>query len=222
MLKAFRILSDSTATLALSALIIAVFFISPDISLGGDWYATASEPWRLAAYSLLHNRPQHLVINLALLLSFGSRYETSTSALRLLVVFIAGGIMGGTLFAAASAASGNTSVTLCGSSAAVIAVMCACQTDRRSGFSVWGLSPFFVPILLTLDSIMGLFGSNTGGSLAHIGGIIAGVAAGLLANRPSTGSNHPGHIIGKAERSGYSSLTGEERDILFNQNSTEK
>ena len=37
MLKAFRILSDSSATLVLSALIIAVFFISPDISLGGDW-----------------------------------------------------------------------------------------------------------------------------------------------------------------------------------------
>lgn len=83
MLKAFRILSDSTATLALSALIIAVFFISPDISLGGDWHATASEPWRLAAYSLLHNRAQHLVINLALLLSFGSRYETRLSLIHI-------------------------------------------------------------------------------------------------------------------------------------------
>lgn len=218
-MKYIRQLSESTATLILAAINITIFATGANCALSSDFPTTLDEPWRIGTYMFVHSRPGHFVFNMVLLLVAGCHYERRTSSLWLISTYIAGGVFGGLLFAGATSFAHNANANLTGASAAIISIICAASIDRRSRFSIWGLPYTWIIVFLSIDSISGLFGANPGGSLAHIGGIITGIVSGWLANRRKKPAQPISHVIDKAQKSGYSSLTPEERIILFNQKS---
>lgn len=226
--KFIRLLSESGATLALATLNIAFYvaattgWISADFLLGSDWQQTAACPWTLASYMAIHAEAPHLITNTVVLLLFGAYYEHRTSPMRMLAAYLSGGLLGGIFFAATAAFSVNTSASLSGASAAVIAVACAASCDRRSTFRFWGLPSQWIIFYLAISSISELFGANPGGGIAHIGGIIAGLTIGLAANRTSISDKSLSNLVDKANQSGFAALSKEERALFFNQNSTKR
>ena len=81
-----------------------------------------SRPWTLLSYMAVHFDVLHMLFNVLWLYWFGRIMLISLSDRHLALGFVGGGVAGGLLFLL-SAAFGYGSGWLCGSSAAVIAVM---------------------------------------------------------------------------------------------------
>ncbi len=187
----------------------------------------AAAPWQLLTYSLTHTGLIHLLVNLIVLVVGGSLLEKSTSTLRMFAVYAAGAIAGAVVFAATCVAVGVDDATLSGSSAAVLAVCAAWLGQLPEASSMIKSNPRIrlAVIVVLLIAVAGVTGDNPGGSLAHIGGIVTGWLLGRyfannraaasdmsdLSDKPDPSSD----ILAKAERSGFASLSADERRRLF-------
>ena len=208
-------------------------FDTPDssspLALHGSLGDIAAAPWQLLTYSLTHTGLIHLIVNLIVLVVGGSLLEKSTSTLRMLIVYIAGALAGAVVFAATCAAVGVDDATLSGSSAAVLAVCAAWlgQLPEATTMIKSNSRIRLAVIVVLLIAVAGITGDNPGGSLAHLGGIVTGWLLGRhfalsdksdLSDRsdPSDkASSQASDILAKAERSGFASLSADERRRLF-------
>ncbi|MDE6547613.1 MAG: rhomboid family intramembrane serine protease [Muribaculaceae bacterium] len=138
-----------------------------------------SRPWTLLTYMLVHFDILHMLFNVLWLYWFGRIMLITLSDRHLLLSFIGGGIAGGLLFLAASAI-GYGSGWLCGCSAAVIAVMSVAAIrlpDHRINlFLIGEVKLKWVAVACCLLTFLG----GGGNQAAHMGGLIWGVAIGLL------------------------------------------
>ena len=138
--------------------------------------------------------------------------------------------------------------SLIGSSASVIAVVTAVAIlmphFKMHLLLIGSVSVKWIAIVTIVLVLVGVTGSNAGGEIAHIGGVIAGVFYGLWIKRghelsfrrpsrrhtpaePPSSSSSSGTglsaderaeldaILDKIKKSGYTSLTSSERDRLF-------
>lgn len=211
----------STAVLAVAnaAVYIAAWAQGADIAslkLSGDFSMAAGHPWTLLTYMFCHNHPGHLAINLAVLAAAGTMYERRRGHAAMLGTYITGGIAGGIIFVGAASAAGLTHASLAGASAAVLAVGTALITSSRRAAMRIRRTPAAIAALglAAIAILWGLRGPNAGGSIAHIGGISAGIACGLLSRTKRTAQTDHSAIIEKARTSGYASLTDDERKKL--------
>lgn len=138
-----------------------------------------SRPWTLVSYMAVHFDVLHMLFNVLWLYWFGTIMLITLSDRHLLLTFIGGGLVGGLLFLG-SAAIGYGSGWLCGASAAVIAVMCVAAIrlpdHRIKMFLIGEVKLKWVAVVCCLLTFLG----GGGNQAAHIGGLLWGVAIGLL------------------------------------------
>lgn len=179
--------------------LVAVWLLVTLLSLGGrllhfyvpvaEWLTLPSlftlfltRPWTLITYMAVHFDVLHMLFNVLWLYWFGRIMLITLSDRHLAVAFIGGGLSGGILFLA-SAALGYGSGWLCGCSAAVIAVMCATALRLPdhpvSLFLIGEVKLKWVAVACCLLTFIG----GGGNQAAHIGGLLWGVAFGLMLRR---------------------------------------
>lgn len=138
-----------------------------------------TRPWTLLTYMTVHFDVLHMLFNVLWLYWFGRIMLVSLSDRHLALVFTAGGIAGGILFLV-SAALGYGAGWLCGCSAAVIAVMCATAMllpDHPVGlFLIGEVKLKWVAVACCILTFVG----GGGNQAAHIGGLLSGLAFGLM------------------------------------------
>lgn len=138
-----------------------------------------TRPWTLLTYMAVHFDVLHMLFNVLWLYWFGRIMLTTLSDRHLAVAFAGGGIFGGLLFLL-SAALGYGSGWLCGCSAAVISVMCATAIRLPDHplhlFLIGEVRLKWVAAACCLLTFIG----GGGNQAAHIGGLLWGVAFGLM------------------------------------------
>lgn len=200
----------------------------------------ATCPWSALTYMFVQVDFLHLAVNMLLLYSFGTMLTGLTSGRTLIGTYIAGGLAGAALFVTAGSLFSGlwTQTRLIGASGAVMAVMMAVTTLSPS-LRV-RIFPFSTPVrlawvtaaILLIELVSLLTSGNGGGHLAHLGGALAGVAAGFVIRRRRGATGRAARkamasaarspkptidsIIDKIRTSGHKSLTPEERRIFFN------
>lgn len=141
------------------------------------------QPWSLLTYMFMHTGVLHLLFNMLCLYWFGNLFLQFFSAKHLRGLYVVGGICGGLLYIISYnlfpyfADAVYTSYLL-GASASVLAIITA-VVIREPDCSVRLLFfgnlklKYLVAFLIFLD-IMMITSENSGGHLAHLGGVLAG------------------------------------------------
>ncbi len=185
------------------------------MSLPGDISIVIDRPWTLITYMFSHAHPWHFALNLVVLIVAGALYEYRRGHAALLAAYLTGGIAGGALFVAAASSAGPSQASLAGASAAALAVCAAIPASINNIVNLLRTPAAVLGIIFSIVLILwGLLGPNPGGSIAHIGGIAAGIACGLLARPAQPSTVDISDIIDKVRTSGYASLTDDERKKL--------
>lgn len=212
--------------------------ISCFLWIEGDLQDLVSQPWRMVTYLFVHGDIGHLVVNMLVFIFFGHSFEKMLGYKRLVELYFLGGIIAGVsyplwVFVARIADFYLFGLPLLGASGAIIAVVVAnfCYAPcQRMNFFGYKLPSFWITSLVLLWGL--LFASpwdNAGGFFAHLGGFITGISYVMwlrISRRKNLFIGKNGRqcreddrqiepIVDKIKRSGYSSLSAEERRILF-------
>lgn len=254
------------------AINVVVFILGLLLSSYMHWFKLPSDfigfivkPWTIITYAFLHFDVWHILFNMLWLYFLGEMFLNLFSPKMALNVYFLGAISGGLLFILGYTLLPNFFVgnpTLVGASAAVRALLiflCAYMPNQEIRFFTFNLKLWYVGAAIVVLDVLGLFGANSGGNLAHLGGSLLGyVYAKQLLNgqdigkgfervmdtvvswfRPSkktplktvhknkTGGYNKSDfkefnqqkkidvILDKISKSGYDSLTAEEKEFLF-------
>ena len=207
------------------------------LTLPSAFTAFLERPWTLLTYMWVHFDVLHMLFNVLWLYWFGRLLLIDASDRTLALYFFGGGVSGGLLFLASSAA-GLGGGWLCGCSAAVIAVMCGAafrHPDLELNLLLIGRVRLkWVALACCLLTFLG----GGGNQAAHIGGLLWGVGLALIwpwlrSRRPQGGERRrrPDRMIralndhrtdmqrldallDKIRLSGYGSLSRRERKEL--------
>lgn len=210
-----------------------------------------TRPWTLVTYMFAQYDLLHVVFNMLWLYWFGTMFTMTASSRRLLTLYLCGGLAGAVLFMLGYMVLPmfhSSYGSLIGSSASVIAVVTAVAIlmprFKMHLLLIGSVSVKWIAIVTIVLVLVGVTGSNAGGEIAHIGGVIAGVLYGLWIKRGHEFSFHrpawrrapadapaPSQssdsglsaderaqldaILDKIKKSGYTSLTPSERERLF-------
>lgn len=213
---------------------INAMYLSPSFS------SILSRPWTLLTYSLLHNSGLHLLLNFLLLWLFAP-IQLHAQGWRSFISSYLGGIaVGGICFVAVSEllrASGLPllGLPLVGASAAMIAIagsVVAYRPTAEVPLPVLGsLQSWQVGLFVVLLLLLAYGGYNVGGLIAHLSGLLWGLALGLwhrhrtrsIAARlrvSATEREQYRELLDKVQRSGYQSLSEEEKTLLVSYHDT--
>lgn len=217
------------------------------------------KPWTLLTYMWVHYDVLHVLFNMLWLYWFGTIFLYSSTPKQLLALFIYGGVGGGvTYLATAAVLPAIAGGGLIGSSAAVMAIVIATAIIYPDFpvrlFFLGEVKLKWIAIATIVIFTIGLYGTNAGADVAHIGGAAVGVAYGIcfrrgtditrpfnrlidsvvtLVTRPSARPPKVGPsqrrpdtrvsddraeldaILDKIKKSGYASLTADEKRRLF-------
>lgn len=193
-------------------------------------------PWTLLTYMFTQTDIWHAVFNMLWLYWFGLMYQNLTSPWRLIKLYIAAGLCGALCYIAGSELWPDAcGAWLEGASAAVMGVVtataCLIPDYRMYLFLLGPVKIKWIAIVTIAIFAAGLTGSNAGAHIAHLGGVAAGAAWVYLPRLKSRGKKAApaGHcrgseldaraeldaILDKVRRSGYGSLTADERRRLL-------
>ncbi|NLM39766.1 MAG: rhomboid family intramembrane serine protease [Firmicutes bacterium] len=175
---------NSPATFALllvNVIVFAILTLSPD--LAGVFLLDPSlvweKPWTLVTVFFSHELPIHILLNMLLLVVFGTRLEKETHARVILGVYLLCGFIGSLSTVAYAAAIGYQGGLTAGASASafgIAAAYAALKPDAvilKSKARNWVIALFVVNALLTVQNAQ----VSVGGA-AHALGIIVGLAIG--------------------------------------------
>ncbi|KAB1067698.1 rhomboid family intramembrane serine protease [Tamlana haliotis] len=224
-------------------------------------------PWTIITYAFLHFDFIHILFNMLWLYFLGQMFLNLFSSKMALNIYFLGAISGGLLFVISYTLLPGVfggATRLVGASAAVRALLiflCAYLPNQEMRFFTFNIKLWYVGAFIVALDVLGLFGANAGGSLAHIGGSLLGfVYAKQLLKGKDIGKGFEGladtvagwfkaskkgplktvHknkskvggyaksdfnafnkqkkidvILDKISKSGYESLTAEEKEFLF-------
>ena len=235
--------------------------------LPSNAFTALVNPWTIVSYAFVHYDFLHLLFNMLWLYVIARMFLNLFSPKRALNIYFLGAISGGAMFLLGYALlpsffGGNSS--LVGASAAVRALLiflCAYMPNQDVRVFMFNLKLWYIGVGLVVLDVVGLFGLNAGGNLAHLGGALLGYVyatqlvkgndigsgferlADAVANlfKPSkkaplktvhkNKSKVGGYkksdfsqfnnqkkidiILDKISKSGYDSLTAEEKELLF-------
>ncbi len=157
--------------------LIALFFIPADFS---DFLA---RPWTLLTYSFSHKNFFHILFNLYVLYWFGRLTTMEIGKMRLLALYLYGGVAGGILYLVLYNnlpffVQNKPELGMVGASASIYAITTAMATwmpNMRIQMIFIGEVRLKHLVLITiLLSFAGSLGSNAGGNIAHLGGAALG------------------------------------------------
>lgn len=190
-----------------------------------------SRPWTVLTYMFFHISFWHLLVNVLWLAWFGGLLERTAGGRIVLVDYLAGGVAGAVaylLYANAVAGTGGTG--LAGASAATFAIITAALIsvpDRKVEFAFSAKVPLrwvaAAGLLIFIVASLEMSGAQTA---AHCGGALAGIVSALLWRRVTRRKMEimkssarerleRQSLLDKARRTGYSSLTRDEKLRLF-------
>ena len=156
--------------------------ILAQIELPSDPATFLTRPWTILTYMFAQYDLLHIIFNMLWLYWFGTMFRMVATDRQLLVLYIYGGIAGGVLFMAGYAAlplfHGGFGA-LIGSSASVIAIVTAVAIlmpeFRMHLLFIGAVAVKWIAVITILLVLIGVTGSNAGGEIAHIGGVLTGV-----------------------------------------------
>lgn len=215
------------------------------LSLPASVRALPDAPWSLLTYMFSQYDVSHLLFNMLWLAWFGMFMQNDFGNRPLLLSYFSGGIAGGMaylLWGAFAPEASAVSAGLIGSSAAVISVALAVAVAEPSRpvyvVFIGHVKLKWVAALMVAIALIWFSGHHPGSDMAHAGGAVAGIVAGLLCRRiryaserasarrvPAseicaagalTDSQLLDSLLDKIRCSGYDSLSVEERATLFN------
>ena len=226
------------ALLAANVAMFVAFHIL--VAIFGDgvalWFGvTAPNPlpwfWTPLTYMFTQNSAWDLIFGMLWLYFFGKVFMEVGSERQLLTAYFAGGICGAVAYVAASACGVESGSLLFGSSAAALGVItcAACRAPKmRLVLMFFGAVEFrWIAAVAIGLSLMSFASGNIGGGVAHVGGVIGGIIAWRIIrkcsrfrfvmprNVDSSSNKSLDDLLDKVKRSGYASLTVEERRELF-------
>lgn len=162
------------------------------VGMPGSASVFISRPWTLLTYMVSQRGFIHLLFNMLWLCGFWSIGSMLYSQKALLKLYVAGGITGGVFFLAWCLFS-PSSLPLLGASAAVMAMIAApavLAPDMRVRLMLFGeVRLIWIAVISVALTFMGTGGGNAGGGMAHLGGLAAGIAAGLMQRKGITIAN---------------------------------
>lgn len=240
------------------AAIVCVFSGNPDyidvvlgqVELPSSLGVFITRPWTLVTYMFAQYDLLHVVFNMLWLYWFGTMFMMISQPRRLLTLYLCGGLAGALFYMIGYMVLPMfqwSYGSLIGSSASVIAIVTAVAIlmphFKMHLLLIGSVSVKWIAIVTIVLVLIGVTGSNAGGEIAHIGGVIAGVCYALwvkkgynltlrfarrhsgTASRQADSGSRSGltpderaqldAILDKIKKSGYSSLTASERDRLF-------
>lgn len=164
-------------------------FLSRSTELPAAWGQFLAKPWTLLTYMFVHHDFFHLLFNLLWLYWMGRIFLDFFSRKLFLRTYFAGGVLGGIVFLILfplipTFSQFVSSSYLVGASAAVSAIVLSLAV-LLPNYSIHMLFLGRVPLkylalaFIVLD-LLSLGGGNPGGSLAHLGGGLAGVFLALV------------------------------------------
>ena len=198
-------------------------------------------PWTLFSYAFYHVSLSHLFWNMLFLFFTGRIFFNLFNIKQFLAAYIWGVLVGGAAFLVLGyfLPTSVSNTMLLGASAGIISVFAFIATVTPSyGVYIFTLR---VKVLYLLGAIILFdlfdFSANSGGKIAHMGGIIAGMMVGVMAKyqllsrkrmrveMPEMKPNKPerqkvkqhriNQLLDKINASGYASLTDKEKKFLF-------
>lgn len=173
------------------AINVVVFLIAMVLRsvLGGViyWFQLPSElnsflvkPWTIFTYAFLHFDFFHILFNMLWLYFIGRIFLNLFSSKMALNIYFLGAIFGGVFFILGYTIlpgffKGAT--YLVGASAAVRALfifICAYMPNKEVQFFTINVKLWYLGAAFVVFDVLGLFGTNSGGNLAHLGGAFLG------------------------------------------------
>lgn len=147
--------------------------------LPADLSSFITKPYTLFTYMFMHEGFFHILFNMLWLWYLGSLFAEYLGHTKLLQVYIWGGISGGLLYILGSNVlpALNTTSILLGASASVLAIVTGIATllpNYQIRIFLWDIKLKYIAVAAALLSLFSLPGSNPGGNLAHLGGVIFG------------------------------------------------
>ncbi|UKM65033.1 rhomboid family intramembrane serine protease [Flavobacteriaceae bacterium GSB9] len=138
------------------------------------------KPWSIITYAFLHFDIWHLLFNMLWLYFLARMFLNLFNPKMALNVYFLGAIFGGLLFMLGytllpSFFEGYSN--LVGASAAVRALLiflCSYMPNLEIRFFTFNLKLWYVGAVIVVLDVLGLFGANSGGNLAHLGGALLG------------------------------------------------
>lgn len=176
------------------------------IEMPASAYTFIHQPWSIITYMFLHSSIIHLIFNVLALYWFGNFFLNYYNQKQLTSLYIIGGIFGAAIYMLGyntipyfRPMSGSS--FLLGASASVMAILFApvvTDPDRVIRLALIGnVKLKYIGIAFLLIDLLGIGASNAGGSMAHIGGALAGCLFALLLNKKGVDICTPvNHIIG--------------------------
>jgi membrane associated rhomboid family serine protease len=165
-------------------LIIKVVFNIPSslswLELPSDFMAFILKPWSLITYGFTHYDFWHILFNMLWLYFIGRMFMNLFSVKMGLNVYFLGIISGGLLFLLGYNVLPEVfggSMRLVGASAGVRALLifiCAYMPNMEVRFFTFNLKLWYLGVAIVVIDTLGLFGLNSGGNLAHLGGALLG------------------------------------------------
>ena len=217
-------------------------FIRDYFALSQSPKSLLSQPWTLVTYSFFHTGFGHWFFNMIMLYFGGVLFMNLSSPRRFLGVYFLGIIIGGLFFVLTYQVfpvfSHREGDFLLGASAGIMAVMIFLASYIPS-YRIYLLGVFSLPLwvlgaLLIIVDLISIPVANAGGHIAHLGGASIGGLYALYLKRgfrlsfsfnkkKKETNKYPNKateerintILDKIAKSGYDSLTREEKNYLF-------
>ncbi len=199
-------------------------------------------PWTLISYSFFHIDFFHIFWNMLILYVVCKHFLNFLTNKKLIQIYFYGALMGGLFFVISYnifPVFKNAFSPLIGSSAAVYAVLifaCSYMPDTRVNLIFFDIKLKYLGIFYVLFSLIQIPFSNAGGNIAHLGGAFYGFYYSKnfnLSNSPfdffinliNNFKSKPkenldnqkkiDNILDKISKSGYESLSKNEKEFLF-------
>ncbi|HCS19527.1 MAG TPA: rhomboid family intramembrane serine protease [Bacteroidetes bacterium] len=187
------ILSNIAVFLAVNAVILSAYLFTRDrtnadfinhwIYMPADPMKFLFRPWTIFTYMFVHEDILHILFNMLWLYFMGSIFQEYLGNIKLLKAYIYGGLSGGAFYMLGMnmfpvlRESGFYPYPLHGASAGVMAIIVGIATllpNYQIRFFFLDLKLKYIAAFMIVLSFIGMYSSNPGGNLAHLGGAITG------------------------------------------------
>ncbi len=161
-------------------------WLEKGLSMPADLRVLISRPWTPLTYMVTHYSVIHLLFNMLWLYWFGRMLADVGRQRDLVWIYVGGGLTGALLFVVGAYTlrhGAGTSGWLCGASASVLALTTAAafiSPDMKVRLFLLGdVKLKWLAVATVLLTCLGFGGGNGGAQMAHIGGALFGVGAGM-------------------------------------------
>lgn len=187
------ILINIAVFLAVNAVILGAYLFTSDranadlinhwIYMPADPMKFLLRPWTIFTYMFVHENIWHILFNMLWLFSLGTIFQEYLGNKKLLKAYIYGGLSGGAIYFVGMnlfpvlRESGFYPYPLHGASAGVMAIIVGIATllpNYQIRFIFIDLKLKYIAAFMITLSFIGMYSSNPGGNLAHLGGAITG------------------------------------------------